>query len=139
MPNSGSTTFQRHSYNLNLAGLRPCLAGLFARPVRPLPTLAAALLVMTGASRASADEVTRWNQIATDASTVADTNSLTESCVFSILHVAIHDAVNAVEYRYEPYLPRTSPAPALYRKKRNLVRAHNDVVAFGGLTTILHR
>jgi hypothetical protein len=54
--------------------------------------------------------VVRWNQIATDASTVADTNPLTESCVFSILHLAIHDAVNAIESRYEPYLPRTSPA-----------------------------
>jgi membrane-associated phospholipid phosphatase len=26
--------------------------------------------------------------------------------------VAIHDAINALEPRYEPYLPRTSPAPA---------------------------
>ena len=63
MRNPGSTNFERHSYNLNLAGLRRGLASLFARPVRPLGTLAAALLVITGASRASADEVTRWNQV----------------------------------------------------------------------------
>ena len=74
--------------------------------------MAAALLAITVVGRASADEVTRWNQIATDASAVANTNPLAESCVFAILHVAIHDAVNAVESRYEPYLPRTSPAPA---------------------------
>jgi hypothetical protein len=71
-----------------------------------------ALLAVTVVGRASVDEVARWNQIATDASAVANTNPLTESCVFAILHVAIHDAVNAVESRYEPYLPRTSPAPA---------------------------
>jgi hypothetical protein len=41
---------------------------------------------------------------------VADTNPLRESCVFAILHVAIHNAVNAVESRYEPYQPRTSQA-----------------------------
>ena len=70
------------------------------------------LAVTVAGSKASVDEVVRWNQIATDASTVANTNALTESCIFAILHVAIHDAVNAVESRYEPYLPRTSPAPA---------------------------
>ena len=71
-----------------------------------------ALLAVTVVGRASADEVTRWNKIATDASAVANTNPLVESCVFAILHVAIHDAVNAVESRYEPFQPRTSPAPA---------------------------
>jgi membrane-associated phospholipid phosphatase len=85
---------------------------LTVRPVQTIATLAAALLAITVASRASADEVTRWNKIATDASAAANTNPLTESCVFAILHVAIHDSVNAVESRYEPYQPRTSPAPA---------------------------
>ena len=28
------------------------------------------------------------------------------------MHVAIHDAVNAIEPRYDPYLPRTSQPPA---------------------------
>src|SRR5271157_3174842 len=84
---------------------------LTVRSVQIIATLAAALLAMTVASGASADEVTRWNQIATDASTTPNTDPLTETRIFSILHVAIHDAVNAVESRYEPYLPRTSPAP----------------------------
>jgi hypothetical protein len=90
--------------NYRLGGKR-----LTGRSVQTIAILAAALLAITVASKASGDEVTRWNQIATDASTVANTNPLTESCVFAILHVAIHDAVNAVESRYEPYLPRTSP------------------------------
>jgi membrane-associated phospholipid phosphatase len=129
MRNSGSTTFQRHSYNLNLAGLRRGLTSIFARPVKPLGTLAAALLVMTGASRASADEVTRWNQMATDASTVADADPLKESCVFSILHVAIHDAANAVESRYEPYLPSTSPVPGASVDAAIASAAHATLVA----------
>ena len=41
---------------------------------------------------------------------MADTNPLTQSCLFSILYLAIHEAVNAIESRYEPYLPRTFPA-----------------------------
>jgi hypothetical protein len=74
MQNPGSTTFRLQSYNLNLAGLRRGLVSLFARPSRFLSTLAAALLAITVANRASADEVTRWNQIATDASTTANTD-----------------------------------------------------------------
>src|ERR1700746_1626098 len=129
MRNPGSTTFRPQLYNLNAAGLRRGLARLFARPVRPLGTLTAALLAITVASRSSGDEVTRWNQMATDASTVADTNSLTESCVFSILHVAIHDAVNAVESRYEPYLPRTSPVPGASVEAAIAGAAHDTLVA----------
>jgi hypothetical protein len=74
--------------------------------------MATALLAITVVGRASVDEVARWNQIATDATTAANTNPLAESCIFAILHVAIHDAVNAIEPRYDPYLPRTSQLPA---------------------------
>ena len=90
--------------------------------------MAAALLVITVASRVSADEVTRWNKIATDASAVANTNPLTESCVFAILHVAIHDAVNAVESRYEPYQPRTSPAPVAASVEAAIAGAAHDTL-----------
>jgi hypothetical protein len=123
------STIQHHSYSLNVAGLRRGLASLFGRPGTLLGSLAAALLAITVPSRASADEVTRWNQIATDASTVADTNPLKESCVFSILHVAIHDAVNAVESRYDPYLPRTSPAPGASVEAAIASAAHDTLVA----------
>ena len=74
--------------------------------------MATALLAITFVGRASVDEVARWNKVATDATVAAKTNPLVESRIFAILHVAIHDAVNAVEPRYEPYQPRTSPAPA---------------------------
>ena len=86
---------------------------LTTRSIGTNAIIVALLMAITIAgSKASVDEVVRWNQIATDAATAANTNPLTESCIFAILHVAIHDAVNAVESRYEPYLPRTSPAPA---------------------------
>ena len=75
-------------------------------------SIAVALLAVTVVGRASVDEVVRWNKVATDATVAAKINPLAESRIFAILHVAIHDAVNAVEPRYEPYQPRTSPAPA---------------------------
>jgi membrane-associated phospholipid phosphatase len=75
-------------------------------------SIAVALLAVTVVSRASVDEVARWNQLATDATVAGKINPLAESRIFAILHVAIHDAVNAVEPRYEPYQPRTFPARA---------------------------
>ena len=79
--------------------------------------MAAALLAITVLGRASVDEVARWNQVATDA---ASRPKLIRSGnrIFAILHVAIHVAANAVEPRYEPYQPRTSPAPAGPRRRQ---------------------
>jgi len=111
MRSLSSTTSQYHSDNLKLAGLRRRLASLFTRPIRPLGTLAAALLVRTDASRTSADEVIHWNQIATDSTTAAKTDPPTESRFFAIIHVAIHDAVNSIEPRYEAYQLKKSAAP----------------------------
>ena len=97
---------------------------LTIRSVQTMAIVGAALLASVAASKTSADEVTRWNQIATDATTVADTNPLRESCVFAILHVAIHDAVNAVEWCYEPYLLRTSQAPGASVEVASASAAH---------------
>ncbi|HEY5704183.1 MAG TPA: vanadium-dependent haloperoxidase [Terrimicrobiaceae bacterium] len=92
--------------------------------------LAAALLTIAFSSTGMADEVTRWNQIATDASAAANTDPLTESRVFAILHVAIHDAVNAVEPRYEPYRPQASAAtPAASIEAAIAGAAHAALVA----------
>ena len=100
------------------------------RSLETIAILIATLLAIDIASSASVDEVTRWNQIATDASAVANTNPLTESCVLAILHVAIHDAVNAVESRYEPYQPRTSPAPVAASVEAAIAgAAHETLVA----------
>ena len=57
-----------------------------------------------------ANEVVRWNRVMTDASAAADTDPLTESRVFSIVHAAIHDALNAIDRRYESYRGAGVPA-----------------------------
>jgi len=126
MQNLSSSTFRCHA--INLAGPRHGLASVFARSGRQLTSLAAVLLAVTVSSPASADEVTRWNQIATDASTVANTNPLRESCIFSILHVAIHDAVNAVESRYETYLKRAVAPPGASVEAAIASAAHDTLV-----------
>ena len=101
---------------------------LTVRSVQPIAALTVALLAIFF-TRSLADEVTRWNQIATDASTAANTDPLTESRIFSIVHVAIHDAVNAVESRYEPYLPGTSATAGASTEAAVAAAGHDTLIA----------
>ncbi len=67
-------------------------------------------LLVVGAGAASADDgrrthgnaVVRWNGVATEILPV-EVGPIIDSRAMAILHAAIHDAVNGVERRYEPY------------------------------------
>lgn len=53
-----------------------------------------------------ANAVVRWNSVALDAFAPTEgTNSLVQSRTLAIFHAAIHDAVNAIDRRYESYTP----------------------------------
>jgi hypothetical protein len=65
--------------------------------------LALAALTPAFAGAAAANEAVRWNAVASDVLAAAGTDPLTESRILAILHLAVHDAVNAVERRYEAY------------------------------------
>jgi hypothetical protein len=58
----------------------------------------------------SIDPVVRWNRLVTDASAAAGTDPLTESRVLAIAHGAIHDAVNAIDPRYQSCMSPLAPA-----------------------------
>lgn len=64
---------------------------------------AAAIMIGVSPAGAQAEEVARWNRIATDAMAGAQTDPLTESRMLAMLHLAIHDALNSVERRYQTY------------------------------------
>ena len=56
--------------------------------------------------------VTHWNRVATDAFTPSQgTNPMAQSRTLAIVHAAIHDAVNAIDRRFEPYTPGLAEAP----------------------------
>jgi hypothetical protein len=52
--------------------------------------------------RARADAVTDWNVIAFDAAEASGKGPVT-ACDIAMAHVAMHDALNAIDRRYEPY------------------------------------
>ena len=64
-------------------------------------------LLVLWPSAASADAVTLWNENAAKAATAAcihiSGNGLAESRMYAMVHVAVHDAVNAIDRRSRPY------------------------------------
>jgi len=89
----------------------------------------AATLAFVAPGYASADEVLRWNQVATAAAAAGATDPLTESRIFAMVHVAIHDAVNAIEPRYEPYLRGQPRASGASPEAAAAAAAHDTLVA----------
>jgi hypothetical protein len=67
--------------------------------------IAAALvtLVIVAPSDARADAVTDWNVIALQAHAAAGLNGVRRTRVLAMVHVAVHDALNAIDRRAEPY------------------------------------
>jgi len=61
-----------------------------------------------------ADEVTKWSELAsrlTLSSDLANLNPIFHSRMLAMTHAAMHDAVNAIDRRYEPYSLRIPVTP----------------------------
>ena len=69
--------------------------------------LSVSLLVSSPSAAQAADAVVTWNENAAKAATAAclhiSGNGLVESRMYAMVHVAIHDAVNAIDRRSRPY------------------------------------
>ncbi len=88
-------------------------------------------LLFSGPQSARADAVTTWNAnagaaaIAACISPVELANPLHESRLYAIVHVATHDALNAIDRRFHPYVfrgrvyPWASPDAAVASAARN--------------------
>jgi hypothetical protein len=88
---------------------------------RALALLAAALTVAAPAAAQTGDvvrvhhgganAVVDWNRVATDAFTPSQgTNPMAQSRTLAIFHAAIHDALNAIDRRFEAYTPGVAEA-----------------------------
>jgi membrane-associated phospholipid phosphatase len=77
---------------------------LFLKPLFAVAVLCTSLTALAGgaAESSAGNPVTRWNAVAIQVLPV-DPGLVVDSRAFAIVHAAIHDAVNGVERRYEPY------------------------------------
>jgi hypothetical protein len=93
-----------------------------------LAAAAAAVLLVVSAVPGRADQVMQWNLLATDLAAKDNVDPLTESRWFAILHVAIHDGLNAVEARYQPYRPGLAAAAGASPEATVAQAAHDVLV-----------
>jgi hypothetical protein len=91
---------RRSAKSANLAGAVVC-----GSRKRLCTGIAVFLCLLPGSSRLAANRVTKWNEIAGEASFASGlaANPLYESRLYAIVHAAIHDALNAIDRRFEPY------------------------------------
>lgn len=82
-------------------------------PLRSFSFVVFFVLIVAAPARArDSNPVVHWNTVATGAFTPTQgTNPMAQSRTLAILHAAIHDAVNAIEPRFEPYTPGLAPSP----------------------------
>ena len=78
-----------------------------ARKTRILLSLP--ILMMLAGSPLAADEVTKWSELANRLG--FDLNPLFQARMLAMTHAAMHDAVNAIDRRYEPYSFRAPVTP----------------------------
>ena len=90
--------------------------------------------VLAGAQQVVADEVTKWNEIANN----SDFDGPFHSRINAMTHAAIHDALNAINRLYRPYVfderaaPGASPEAAVATAAYTvLVDQFNRLIAFG--------
>jgi len=76
------------------------------------------------ASSVRADVVTDWNSIALDAVTTARELQPTQARSVTMVHVAMFEAINAIEQRYRPYVVKVSPVPSASREAAAAAAAH---------------
>ncbi|HSD38528.1 MAG TPA: vanadium-dependent haloperoxidase [Rhodocyclaceae bacterium] len=76
-----------------------------------------------------ADVVTDWNQIAIKTVLENPPGSLFSVRNLAIVHLAVHDAVNAVDRRYQPYLVDTKAATGTSPEVAAVAAAHGVLLA----------
>ncbi len=70
-----------------------------------LAVCAAYVVLLPAAAPAwAANEVESWNIVATTAGATAGQHPAIQPRTYAIVHLAIHDALNAIDRRYTPYL-----------------------------------
>ncbi len=89
----------------------------------------ATLVVLAGSpSSAAADVVLDWNTILV--TTLTGQNPFAQARFAAITHLAMFEAVNAIEGGYEPYLATTTPAPGASADAAAVAAAHRVLTTY---------
>jgi hypothetical protein len=89
-----------------LLGMRGITIGRKQRIMKREPRIVICLLAICALifiQPAQADTVTDWNGIATTAARIQGPSPVPQTRTYAMVHAAVHDALNAIDRRYQPY------------------------------------
>jgi len=93
--------------------------------------LSLAIILLTVACANAQNVVVQWNAIA---STTIVTNhaeaSVASGVWFAYVHLAVYDAVNAIDHRFQPYLFTTNPPTGANKDAAAVAAAHRVLVQY---------
>src|SRR5260370_17054941 len=93
--------------------------------------LSFAITLLVAASLSDQNVVVQWNAIA---STTIVTNgkevSVASGVWFAYVHLAVFDAVNAIDHRFQPYLFTTNPSAGANQDAAAVAAAHRILVTY---------
>jgi hypothetical protein len=87
------------------------------------------IALFSAAIPVAANEALEWNSIALDVAIAGGQNPIIQSRTMTMVHLAMHDALNAIAQRYEPYVFHrraergTAPAAAIATATRDVLAA----------------
>lgn len=87
------------------------------------------LVVLGWTGLTSADAVIDWNETAAIAAGLSTVNPLHESRLLATMHAAIHDALNAIERRFQPYAFDAQAAAGASPEAAVATAAHDVLLA----------
>ena len=97
--------------------------------MRPLSILSVTLVlvIVVSAAPSAADEVLAWNVTALEAAGAGGQNNVVITRTLAMVHLAVHDALNSISRRYEPYAregraePGADPSAAIAAAARDVL------------------
>ncbi len=85
--------------------------------------------IVLGLVAVRADEVTSWNLVATNAGLAAGQSPPLQTRTYAIVHIAIHDALNAIDRRNGPYALETKAVPGASTTAAVAAAARDTLIA----------
>src|SRR5450759_432651 len=94
-------------------------------------TLSLAITLLLAASLSAQNVVAQWNAIAS-ATIVANAKEVpgASGVWFAYVHLAVFDAVNAIDHRFQPYLFSANPPPGANQDAAAVAAAHRVLVNY---------
>ena len=96
--------------------------------IRALSTCVLLLLIINAGPAVASDAVLDWNQIALAATVTAGQGAVPQTRSMAIVHVAMHDAVNAITGQYRTYLSHTAPPVGADAEVAAIGAAHSALI-----------